>query len=143
MRVLEEQYPAWRDLSIFEPAPGGALSNRLRSECVKYKATHYGAGGGEDLHQLSFADECFDVVLTQDVMEHVLRPSAAFTEIARVLRPGGAHIFTTPRHPGPTVVRAREAEGAIEHLLPRSTTSTLRAAQERSLSPTGATTWCN
>lgn len=29
-------------------------------------------------------------------MEHIFDPDAAFKEIARVLKPGGSHIFTTP-----------------------------------------------
>jgi hypothetical protein len=29
-------------------------------------------------------------------MEHVFEPGKAFREIARVLKPGGAHIFTAP-----------------------------------------------
>lgn len=118
MRVLQERFPRWRELELFEAAPGGALSDRLRAECRSYTSTHYGSEGGEDLQCLSFADLRFDVVVTQDVMEHVLDPAAAFAEIARILRPGGAHIFTTPRHEGATVVRARASGGVVEHLLP-------------------------
>ena len=50
----------------------------------------------EDLENLTFQDEAFDLFVTQDVMEHIFNPAKAFSEIARVLKPGGAHIFTTP-----------------------------------------------
>jgi SAM-dependent methyltransferase len=71
----------------------------------------------EDLEQLTFPDASFDLFVTQDVFEHLFDPAAAFREIARVLRPGGLHIFTVPWWPEqPTVVRAvRTAEG-VEHL---------------------------
>ena len=29
-------------------------------------------------------------------MEHIFNPQSAFREIARTLKPGGAHIFTVP-----------------------------------------------
>ena len=38
----------------------------------------------------------FTVGFTQDVMEHVFHPERVFKEIARTLKPGGAHIFTVP-----------------------------------------------
>jgi SAM-dependent methyltransferase len=38
----------------------------------------------------------FDLVITQDFFEHVLRPAKAFTGIARTLKPGGALIYTVP-----------------------------------------------
>jgi len=42
-----------------------------------------------------FADESFDFVVSNQVSEHVQKPVAFFSEIRRVLRPGGAsyHIF--------------------------------------------------
>ena len=42
------------------------------------------------------ADNSFDVVITSDVLEHVRRPYDGFTEVRRVLRPGGVHIFSIP-----------------------------------------------
>jgi SAM-dependent methyltransferase len=50
----------------------------------------------EDLQALSFADESLDLVLSSDVLEHMPNPYQAHAEIFRVLRPGGAHIFTVP-----------------------------------------------
>jgi SAM-dependent methyltransferase len=50
----------------------------------------------ENLEKLSFDDASIDLHVTQDVFEHLFDPAAAFREIARTLRPGGAHVFTTP-----------------------------------------------
>jgi SAM-dependent methyltransferase len=50
----------------------------------------------ENLECLTFDDDAFDLFITQDVFEHVLNPKKAFKEIARVLKPGGAHVFTVP-----------------------------------------------
>ena len=50
----------------------------------------------ENLEHLSFDNETLDLHITQDVFEHLFDPAAAFREIARTLRPGGAHVFTTP-----------------------------------------------
>ena len=43
-----------------------------------------------------FEDEMFDIVLTQEVLEHVNNPDKCFREIARTLKVGGYHIFTGP-----------------------------------------------
>lgn len=73
----------------------------------------------QSLEALTFTDGSFDVVITEDVLEHVRHPDAAFREIWRVLKPGGAHIFTVPLTlDQPTVERVRFNGDAIEHLLP-------------------------
>jgi len=59
----------------------------------------------ENLQNLSFPDETFDLVITQDVLEHVGNPEIAFSEINRVLKHGGYHIFTIPYHEGKPTLR--------------------------------------
>jgi polysaccharide pyruvyl transferase CsaB len=56
-------------------------------------------GGGatnQNLEALTFPDDSFDVVVTSDVLEHVRLDERAHSEIRRVLKPGGLHIFTVP-----------------------------------------------
>lgn len=63
---------------------------------LPYGAALPNGGSCQNLEALTFPDASFDVVLTEDVLEHVRYPDRAFSEIARVLRPGGVHIFTVP-----------------------------------------------
>jgi len=127
MRVLNTVSSRWRELTIHEASPAGAASYVLKSQCRGYLATHFYTDvprGGykdgmrcENLERMTFGDGSFDVVITQDVLEHVLNPGNAFSEIARILKPGGLHIFTVPyNNRGTTAVRAVEASEGIEHL---------------------------
>jgi len=50
----------------------------------------------EDLNQLSYNSDSFDIVLTSDTLEHLPDWSRAAKEIRRVLKPNGVHIFTVP-----------------------------------------------
>lgn len=59
----------------------------------------------QDLQKLTFSDNSFDLVVTQDVFEHIQEPDKAFAEIYRVLKPGGYHIFTIPFHEGKKTLR--------------------------------------
>ena len=49
-----------------------------------------------DGRTLPFSDKSFDGVLCTQVLEHVPNPEALFTEIHRVLRPGGRLILSAP-----------------------------------------------
>jgi hypothetical protein len=50
----------------------------------------------QDLLSLTFPENVFDMVTTNEVLEHVPDLDKALSEIARVLRPGGWHIGTHP-----------------------------------------------
>lgn len=125
--VLQTHFPNWRTLRIHESSPGGASSEKLRRECQDYVASHFFrdiAPGQmkdcfrcENLEHQTFADAEFDLVITQDVFEHILDPAAALSEIARTLKPGGAHVFTVPWYYWKkTLIRATVENGAIKHL---------------------------
>jgi SAM-dependent methyltransferase len=49
-----------------------------------------------DIRALPFADESFDLVTANMVVEHLDDPVTQFTEVARVLKPGGIFLFHTP-----------------------------------------------
>ncbi|WP_197062808.1 class I SAM-dependent methyltransferase [Bosea sp. UNC402CLCol] len=74
----------------------------------------------EDLTALSFGDETFDLVTTNEVLEHVPSIDAALAEIKRVLKPGGWHVGTCPFVYGQqeSIVKARlDANGAIIEMM--------------------------
>ena len=48
-----------------------------------------------NLEALPFPDGAFDLVLSTQVIEHVLDPPLATTELARVIRPGGVLVIST------------------------------------------------
>jgi SAM-dependent methyltransferase len=50
----------------------------------------------EDVEALSFPDESFDFVVSNDVLEHVDAPARGLAELARVLRAGGEAFITVP-----------------------------------------------
>lgn len=56
---------------------------------------------------LPYADGQFDVVIADNVAEHLADPKAALREIWRVLKPGGVFLFKTPNraHYMPTIAR--------------------------------------
>ena len=130
IHVLQEKIPDWRDLVIHESSADGVSSDKIAAECSGYSSSQYmpdvepgGMRDGircENLEAMTFADDSFDVFITQDVFEHVLAPGVAFREVARVLRPGGAHVFTIPLYQHEvSVLRARRGDnGETVNLLP-------------------------
>lgn len=127
--VLQESFPSWREMDLHESSPAGPASAKLSRECRRYVGTHFFPNVPvgtmfrgfrcEDLQAMTFADESFDLMVTSDVFEHIPDPARAFREVARILRPGGAHVFTVPWfYWKPTLVRAVIEDGQIRHLEP-------------------------
>lgn len=130
INALNKFAPDWRKQSLHESSPQGAVSKFLKDKCADYSSSHYYADvprgqykdghRSEDLSRLTFPDNSFDLLITSDVFEHVYEPDIAFKEIARVIKPGGMHIFTMPWYPElkKTVQRTKlRPDGTEEFLL--------------------------
>lgn len=114
---------------VHESSPSLCTFVWLRQAARELVASYYwpdrrpgarvGAFRNVDLRTQPFGETRFDLVVTQDVLEHVPEPRAALREIHRTLRPGGAHVFTVPRSQHrDTVTRAELRDGRMHHHLP-------------------------
>lgn len=129
MQVIRELVPHWANLAIHEssPEPRGA-SVVLARDCGHYTASQYFPGieigtihqgfRCENLERQTFADEAFDLVVSQDVMEHVFHPELAYREVWRTLKRGGLYIHTAPIYKDrvSTLCRATISDGKVTHL---------------------------
>lgn len=72
----------------------------------------------EDVQALTWPDARFDLVTHSEVFEHVPDDARGFSELRRVLRPGGKMVFTVPLFDAPDTVERARVRGGIEYLLP-------------------------
>jgi SAM-dependent methyltransferase len=102
----------FRSLAIYEPGFIGPFRRYLR-DLPHYTQSRYGSDQAkdarramgvenQDLMDLTFADDSFDLVISSDIFEHLRKPYQAFGEIHRVLKRGGMHIFSIPFSPSRT-----------------------------------------
>lgn len=108
--VLQEfrrRFPQTHGLRVLDLGAGqGALAARLRDLGCEVHACDVNIEQlrveGVEKRQvdaeapLPYADESFDAVLAVEVAEHVDNHRHLFSEIARILKPSGALLFTTP-----------------------------------------------
>ena len=121
----------FQGLRIYEPGligPFRKLFHKLPGHCNSYFWEDVPPGEFredvqcQDLMNLTYEDNSFDLVLSSDIFEHVRKPFAGFQEVNRVLKPGGFHIFSIPSdHPMPfeTVYRVDTSGPEDVYILPR------------------------
>jgi SAM-dependent methyltransferase len=129
INALNIFFPGYPHLNIHESSPSGASSDFIKNKCKGYTYSQYfldvdtgSYKNGircENVEKLTFPDDTFDLFITQDVVEHVMHPDQAFKEIKRVLKPGGAHVFTVGmfRNLEKTRPRVVEIKGKLNYLL--------------------------
>ena len=72
----------------------------------------------QDVQNLTYEDESFDLVTSTEVFEHVPNDEKGFQEIYRVLKKDGYFVFTVPLLDSEkTIERARIEDGKIRHYL--------------------------
>lgn len=74
----------------------------------------------ENVEALSFADNSFDLIVSNDVLEHVNDPKLAIQEMQRVLKPQGQVLMSVPFYIERELSerRARFEQGQLSHYLP-------------------------
>lgn len=79
------------------PVRGGDLSG-VATARAKARAADRATFIVSDIQQMPFPEDAFDVVVSCETVEHVPDPQLAVRELARVLRPGGTLVLTTPNY---------------------------------------------
>jgi SAM-dependent methyltransferase len=120
--VAEEKF---KKLKVAELNSLGSLHGFLKAS-PNLHYSEYGSKNpnirSEDLMDLSYSNNAFDLVLHSETLEHVPDFQKSWVEIYRVLKPGGACIFTIPvvADGRKSRTRARLNNGSIAHDLPAS-----------------------
>ena len=124
--MREHCHGRFEGLTAYELSSYGATFEFLRASFPDFLFSEYMPGrmpgaayGGvrnEDVQCLTFADESLDVLTSNQVFEHVPNDLLAYAECFRVLKPGGALIFTVPLYDTPATeqVARLAADGSIE-----------------------------
>jgi SAM-dependent methyltransferase len=106
--------------NVFRVSKIKTFSNYIISEYFENEVFGKYVNGvrNENLECLSFEDNTFDVLITSDVLEHVADLDKAISEIYRVLKPNGLHIFTIPVNYclDKSIERARIEDGSLVNL---------------------------
>lgn len=114
---------------IYAPEAVTSLALRLRGRFSRFIGSEYATDARQvdrlypipamDLQALDLKDAAFDIVTSNEVLEHVPSIDRALAEIYRVLKIGGYHIGTVPflYTQSDSIVRAQLSGDKIIHLL--------------------------
>lgn len=98
-----------------------SMGSEYLGEAVPFGTTNEHGIRNESVTRLTFADNCFDFIVSFDVFEHVPEYEKALRECLRCLKPSGTLLLSVPFDLGSEahIVRARiTPDESIEHLLP-------------------------
>jgi FkbH-like protein len=112
---------------IYAAEASSVLAMQLRGRYPRFIGSEYLPENPEilfpiehqDVTKLTYPSSCFDIAVTQEVLEHVPDLSAALRELGRILRPGGVMLSTFPWRymDNVTQIMARLVDGRVEHLV--------------------------
>ena len=121
--VIEKEFGALTGVAhAYELSTYGATHNYLRNNFGQFTASEYMPGKckgavingvrNEDIQDLTFADDSFDLITSNQVMEHVPDDIKGFQECLRTLKPGGRLLFTVPLYDTPHTIKMAEVTPA-------------------------------
>lgn len=127
--VLKNEINEWRELNIYINSASGPYFSFLKKNCKKLinslffpnikSGGYFNGVQCQDLQNLTFEDNVFDICTSAEIFEHIPNDEKAFKEIFRVLKPGGYHLFTVPQiEKNETVERASGEGENIKYLKP-------------------------
>ena len=125
--VLKELVSDIKSIKIYELSAHGAYFNFLKKNVNELTFSEYFDDTEstdqndkiqhQDIHNLTYIDESFDIVSSTALFEHVVDDKKAFSEIKRVLKPSGFMIHSLPiSNQLKTIERAKMVNGKTIHL---------------------------
>jgi len=125
--ILKELVPSWEDKEIYELSSRGPFFRFLhkRASHITYSeyfdnvtpGSYKGALQCQNVQELTYASDSFDVCTCTEVFEHVPDDLKGFSQIYRVLKPRGLFLFTVPLSDRKkTLERARLNGGKLIYL---------------------------
>ena len=113
--VIKEHSKGDYNKSAYELSSYGCTLDFLRRHFIKVQASEFFPGSdlgqlkdgilNQDVQNLTFPNNSFDIITSNQVFEHVPDDIKGFSECHRVLRTSGAFIFTVPLYDTPETIR--------------------------------------
>ncbi len=115
------------DIRILNTCLNGAIHEALKLSKNYIVSEYYdNAKSGEirggvhcqDLENTTYEDNTFDLIITEDVFEHISDPKRAFLEAKRILKVGGYSVATIPVFwsMSESVTRATKNQGNVQNI---------------------------